>query len=110
MSGWQTEKNNEVFTICGQEGEPMDSDACLPNDSPRAKDIEAVEALMAMSSYWKAGRFGHADPRPLTPHSDIFEEGLPLPAPVEFQGSPVVRAWACPFQADVSFVVETRTK
>ncbi|XP_023669285.1 Krueppel-like factor 11 [Paramormyrops kingsleyae] len=67
----------------------MDSDACLPNDSPRAKDIEAVEALMAMSSCWKAGRFGHADPRPLTPHSDIFEEGLPLPAPVEFQGSPL---------------------
>uniref|UniRef100_A0A8C9RF27 KLF transcription factor 10 n=1 Tax=Scleropages formosus TaxID=113540 RepID=A0A8C9RF27_SCLFO len=57
--------------------------------SVQMKDIEAVEALMAMSCCWKAKGRGHADPRPPTPSSDTSEEDSPFPPPTKFRGSPL---------------------
>lgn len=48
-------------------------------------DMEAVEALMSMTSHWRAKSF-----RPLTPSSDLSEDDF-LPAGVaELQDSPMV--------------------
>ncbi|XP_035251185.1 Krueppel-like factor 10 [Anguilla anguilla] len=58
-------------------------------------DIEAVEALMAMSSSWKAGGHAPRDLRPLTPSSDISEEGALVPGSAEFQGSPFCMTPPC---------------
>ncbi|KAJ8290966.1 hypothetical protein GJAV_G00019740 [Gymnothorax javanicus] len=53
-------------------------------------DIEAVEALMSMSSSWKdrnRGTMTH-DLRPLTPSSDIADEGALLPGSAVLHGLP----------------------
>ncbi|KAJ8353858.1 hypothetical protein SKAU_G00214250 [Synaphobranchus kaupii] len=58
-------------------------------------DIEAVEALMSMSSSWKAQSHAAHDLRPLTPSSDISEEGTLVPGSAEFQGSPFCMTPPC---------------
>ncbi|KAG9339370.1 hypothetical protein JZ751_023763 [Albula glossodonta] len=58
-------------------------------------DIEAVEALMSMSSCWKARSQGSRDLRPLTPSSDVSEEDPLMPGSAEFQESPFCMTPPC---------------
>ncbi|KAL4617036.1 Krueppel-like factor 10-like [Arapaima gigas] len=57
--------------------------------SVQMKDMEAVEALMTMSSRWAARSCERTDPRPLTPPSDGSEEDAASPPLAEFQESPL---------------------
>ncbi|XP_061109088.1 Krueppel-like factor 10 [Conger conger] len=71
------------------EAERLGHDTGLWRYPAERGDIEAVEALMSMSSCWKARSHDTThDLRPLTPASDISEEGLLVPGSAEFQGSP----------------------
>ncbi|KAG7470069.1 hypothetical protein MATL_G00135430 [Megalops atlanticus] len=71
-----------------------DSEGCWSHPAERG-DIEAVEALMSMSSGWKARSMRHRDLRPLTPSSDTSEDDSLLPASTEFQGLPFCMTPPC---------------
>ncbi|KAJ8394591.1 hypothetical protein AAFF_G00043940 [Aldrovandia affinis] len=58
-------------------------------------DIEAVEALMSMSSHWKTRIHRSCDLRPLTPSSDISEDDSLLPGSAEFHGLPFFMTPPC---------------
>lgn len=75
-------------------------------------DIEAVEALISMSSCWKARSHTAHDLRPLTPSSDISEEGMLVPGSADFQESPfvsILSSYSCPDRPNGGTVASRNT-